>query len=681
MANVYKTPGVYVEEISTLPASIAQVETAIPAFIGYTEKAELTDGKSLTNKPFRISSLVEFRLYYGGPAPLNINSVSMNDKLEVTAVTMDQQFYLFDSLQMFFKNGGADCYIVSVGNYTDTISNGDDSDPENQPGFAVGLKALEKADEPTMILFPDASVSNIDYGSTDMYTLQKSTLAHCAYMQDRFGIFDLTDSGVIKTDRDNFRAGIGMNDLKYGAAYYPWLKVPLNREVKYNDVKDSFIKNGSPITVEDMTVDADGNFDQEAKDTAIRLEAINNDVNNITTNLGALLAADNSKTLRDLFNTKYEAYRSASTEATKRAGLVALFEYYWDLIYLVDGWIDVNPTGATPFEDTGGDNEKFLLEYSQTFVSSTFATTAQLLLEYDIEADSEVDSGNVFPVYNKNSRTWDSAQWGGIFVSPTSSTDIFTGADNLAKMTAGQGEMAEIFELIIAGINLIQNKANDLLATVDSNAQIQIPPYKNALAAVRKSLIKLPPSGAMAGIYAYVDRTRGVWKAPANVSLNGVVDLTQTIENREQENLNVDVTGGKSINCIRAFTGKGILVWGARTLAGNDNEWRYVPVRRLFIMIEESIKKATEFVVFEPNDANTWVRVKGMINNFLTEMWKVGALAGAKPEHAFFVNCGLGETMTSQDILEGKLIVEIGLAAVRPAEFIILRFSHKLQES
>jgi uncharacterized protein len=122
-------------------------------------------------------------------------------------------------------------------------------------------------------------------------------------------------------------------------------------------------------------------------------------------------------------------------------------------------------------------------------------------------------------------------------------------------------------------------------------------------------------------------------------------------------------------------------VWGARTLAGNDLEWRYVPVRRLFIMIEESIKKATEFVVFEPNDANTWVRVKGMINNFLTEMWKNGALAGAKPEHAFFVNCGLGETMTSIDILEGKLIVEIGLAAVRPAEFIILRFSHKLQES
>jgi phage tail sheath protein FI len=98
-------------------------------------------------------------------------------------------------------------------------------------------------------------------------------------------------------------------------------------------------------------------------------------------------------------------------------------------------------------------------------------------------------------------------------------------------------------------------------------------------------------------------------------------------------------------------------------------------------MVEESIKKATEFVVFEPNDKNTWVRMKGMVNNFLTDLWKAGALAGAKPEHAFFCNVGLGETMTAQDILEGRMIVEIGMAAVRPAEFIILRFYHKLQES
>ena len=154
-----------------------------------------------------------------------------------------------------------------------------------------------------------------------------------------------------------------------------------------------------------------------------------------------------------------------------------------------------------------------------------------------------------------------------------------------------------------------------------------------------------------------------------------------TITNDLKDDLNVDPASGKSVNAIRAFAGKGTLVWGARTLAGNDNEWRYVPVRRFFNMVEESIKKATGLFVFEPNDANTWVKVRAMIENFLTVQWREGALAGAKPEHAFFVAVGLGETMTAQDILEGCMIVEIGMAVVRPAEFIVLSFSHKMQTS
>lgn len=192
--------------------------------------------------------------------------------------------------------------------------------------------------------------------------------------------------------------------------------------------------------------------------------------------------------------------------------------------------------------------------------------------------------------------------------------------------------------------------------------------------------VELPPSGAISGVYATVDRTRGVWKAPANVSLNSVSSPLVKLTNSEQANLNVTTTG-KSVNAIRGFTGKGIMVWGARTLAGNDNEWRYVPVRRLFIFAEESIQKATEFVVFDSNDANTWLRVRLLVENFLIALWKQGALAGGTPGEAFFVNVGLGETMTSSDVLEGRLIIEIGMAAVRPAEFIILRFSHKLQES
>jgi phage tail sheath protein FI len=236
---------------------------------------------------------------------------------------------------------------------------------------------------------------------------------------------------------------------------------------------------------------------------------------------------------------------------------------------------------------------------------------------------------------------------------------------------------ANVVNLISAFSNDVQNLADGLEQSLVSSSPI----YANIKTAIKREGIIVPPSGAMAGVYAAVDGTRGVWKAPANVALNTVIEPMVNIDNNTQDDLNIDVNAGKSINAIRSFSGKGTLVWGARTLAGNDNEWRYVSVRRFFIMVEESAKKSTEPFVFEPNDANTWVKVRGMLENYLTVLWRQGALAGAKPEHAFFVKCGLGQTMTAQDILEGKLIIEIGMAAVRPAEFIILRFSHKLQES
>jgi phage tail sheath protein FI len=216
------------------------------------------------------------------------------------------------------------------------------------------------------------------------------------------------------------------------------------------------------------------------------------------------------------------------------------------------------------------------------------------------------------------------------------------------------------------------------LAAVKSTQTATYQQVKARLAAER---VVLPPSAAVAGIYASVDRDRGVWKAPANVSVSAVIGPVLKITNDAQDALNVDPTAGKSINAVRAFTGKGTIVWGARTLAGNDNEWRYVPVRRLFIMIEESARKATSFAVFEPNDLTTWLKVKGMIESFLYGLWERGALAGASPAAAYFVNVGLGKTMTTQDILEGRMIVELGIAAVRPAEFVVLRFSHKLQEA
>ena len=249
---------------------------------------------------------------------------------------------------------------------------------------------------------------------------------------------------------------------------------------------------------------------------------------------------------------------------------------------------------------------------------------------------------------------------------------------------------------LITGISRIYNDANvAITGGIDGYATLEdvrdgdgvLPPnttlYNTITAAVAEKVgsLELSPDAAAAGIYATVDESRGVWKAPANVSLRGVVAPSTLLTDKDQEGLNVDSVAGKSINAIRTFTGRGTIVWGARTLDGNSNEWRYVNVRRFFTFAEESIQKAMNSFVFEPNTAQTWMRIKGTIDNFLTSQWRQGALAGAKPEDAFFVNVGLGVTMTSNDINNGILNIEIGMAAARPAEFIVLKFSQQQQVS
>jgi phage tail sheath protein FI len=205
--------------------------------------------------------------------------------------------------------------------------------------------------------------------------------------------------------------------------------------------------------------------------------------------------------------------------------------------------------------------------------------------------------------------------------------------------------------------------------------------YGAVVAEYSKNHIILPPSSAVAGIIARVDREKGYWKAPANVGITNVAKPVVYISFQEHGNLNIDPATGKSINVIVWQPGNGTVLMGARTLDGNDNEWRYVNVRRFFSIVEESVKKSTTWAVFEPNTAPTWVKVQSMIENYLFLKWRDGALAGAKPEEAYEVSVGLNKTMTAQDILEGRLIVEIKMAVARPAEFIILKFEHKMQTS
>ncbi len=234
-----------------------------------------------------------------------------------------------------------------------------------------------------------------------------------------------------------------------------------------------------------------------------------------------------------------------------------------------------------------------------------------------------------------------------------------------------------------------QDKVNEMIekiATVEpwetsilnTNLLNTLPVLSHIYSIAATELNVIPPSGAVAGVYTLNDQTWGVNHAPANSALVSVVSPTVNLNDRQQAELNAPLNG-KAVDVIRQFQGRGTLIWGARTLDGNSNDWRYIQVRRTIIYIEQSIKNALAPFVFAANDSKTWSTIVSSISGFLSGFWVQGGLIGTTASEAFRVECGLGSTMTSEDIQNGNLIVQIYVALTRPAEFIGIEIVQHMQ--
>ncbi|MBO9584829.1 MAG: phage tail sheath subtilisin-like domain-containing protein [Flavobacterium sp.] len=699
MATTYKTPGVYVEEIVKFPPSVAQVETAIPCFIGYTEKATNKINGDLKLKPTRITSLLEYERFFGFAKPETTISVTINDvstengdvrSIVVDQPTSKQPFLMYYSLQLFFANGGGPCYIISVGRYGNDL---DDSDIQitainNSTALNDGLAELEKVDEPTLILFPDATrVSGIT--TTDFYGLYNNALMQCQDLQDRFTLIDTLsydESSPTDTNVDDLRDKISSekDTIKYGAAYYPHLETILD-----------YAFDSSKIVLKHYSYTAKA-YDQ----IAAGLVAIENPTTGIDATVAKLIdvtttPGDISGQVSDLFLQIYSndatgfdlggTFVSDPTKKTAFLNKLNVVLASLESLSLLRNSLNDEANAAI---STISDEDMTIaagIASALTAFNLNFTDTNKIdsvyknLKTLKKKVQDENDTPKLLKIISTDTVSFDKELKKLVNYAPLNAqTGITVSTNNFSGI---KGTLLTLLNAIksVNGKDVNNGALNGRkLSTLEA---IDNATFNKILTEIYNLPITLPPSSAIAGVYARVDKDRGVWKAPANVSLNYVIKPTVKITNTIQDNLNVDTVAGKSINAIRTFTGKGTLVWGSRTLAGNDSEWRYVPVRRFFNMAEESIKKATEQFVFEPNDANTWIRVRAMIENFLILQWRAGALAGAKPEQAFYVRIGLGQTMSAMDILDGKMIIEIGMAVVRPAEFIILRFSHKMQES
>ena len=691
MATTYKTPGVYIEEIVKFPPSIAEVATAIPAFIGYTEKAINKSDGDLLNEPKRITSLLDYETYFGSAYPETSISVDITDTeidgnlqrdIVVNQPSSPKPFLMYYALQMYFANGGGPCYIVAVNTFEDEDGN------ENLVDFGLldnGLDLLEGEDEPTLIVFPDAKALNV----ADFYALYSNALMQCKKMQDRFTIIDTYESVDSFADAEVARNGLSLEKdyLKYGAVYYPYIETILDYVYDPNAIlinHISFDADAMPVALNELSTAT----------TALTLlvnslRTISDDDVDATDDLveGAIPEVLNYIESAAGFNNAVPASETFTVAKTPAFTLL-LDDLVTDLEALIESKKAIkNATNSaiasveelgTADDDIVTARDAFITLFEgPNKIESVLKNLKDLSTKLK-KADSDVKVSNLVKTNATNVITEVNKllDYSPILGLPDNSLAITT--DVFTNMTTLAGD-------IVTEVTAVQ--AIDVNNGFMNGRYLgDIEPLENASfnsikAKISNLPITLPPSAAIAGVYARVDNDRGVWKAPANVGLNYVVKPKLKITNDQQDNLNVDTGTGKSINAIRSFTGKGTLVWGARTLAGNDNEWRYISVRRFFNMAEESIKKATEQFVFEPNDANTWIRVRAMIENFLILQWRAGALTGAKPEQAFYVRVGIGQTMTAEDILNGYMIVEIGMAVVRPAEFIILRFSHKMQEA
>ncbi len=684
----YKTPGVYVEEISTLAPSVVAVETAVPVFIGYSERAQNAAGDDLRFVPTRIRSLLDYQQLYGGeftPTAYRVvvDTASGNAVGAVSprnAADAERRYYLASALRHYYANGGGPCYVVSVGSYGDAPALGDTTTPA---GLLGGLSRVEPVDEPTLLVFPDG----VSLGAVDMGSLQVAALAQCEKLQDRFVIMDLVQGdqpvSLALDPIGNFRQNVGTSSLRYGAAYYPWLRTIYRPEVDFRQLNlvTPALAAIPPATINTLT-----------NDTAI---------DGLVT---AVRAADAAVTTV-VGTVNVSAMTGPNTLTLTRANFAQLGTHYATFLGLLRQTEAATPAATVRqrFANLMVLARAVVLALRALQTAAPSLPASVNLAVTDLSKDAELAAGiSALVAYEKNAAVMGSisttrvigdvvtayaALNGSPWIAPNAdvtsigaSADVFTDASVRATALNAASALRRLFDPPAAAVLAIFTSVEFLADEAQKQLFDRHPVFANILEQVTRAMTLQPPSGAVAGIYAAVDRTRGVWKAPANVAVADISGVAVKLNDQAQEDLNVTSTG-KSINAIRTFTGKGSLVWGARTLAGNDNEWRYVPVRRFFNMAEESIKKATEAFVFEPNDRSTWVRVRAMVENFLTVQWRQGALAGAAPQQAFFVKIGLGETMTAQDILEGRMIVEVGMAVVRPAEFIVLRFAHKMQTS
>lgn len=659
----YLSPGVYVEEIDTGPVPIEGVSTSTAGFVGMTAQGQ-TDGL-----PVLVTSFSEYTRNFGGYLPASFGNMQ----------------YLPYAVQGFFENGGQRVYIKRV-----VAASPNGPKQSTSTGLLGGLVTRLSKDVNTGATQAQLNtMRGIQNGSKLVLTQVKNG--------------QTTTQTVTVTAYSDSAKTVTWADAD---------KPTSNFEARYTSVTATDRASATPAVINTIYGGTWGN------NVSVQVSFTSLAKAQVTRLIESTPGSGKFDTVQ--LNTGANFYPGAVVEfnkgKTKLYGKVVSVSGSSIVLNTPLAATDLNPddpnvaTTATTCEfrltaSNAGiieDYPTLTLDKSTPYYFGTQINGNSALLS--VSGDDTAETPFTMPTATDGLTI--TLTGGSDGNQPT--TDDYIGVDNGPGQRSGIQALADIDEIsIIAAPGIVDqtviNALIDQCTTLKYRFAIIDPDYKKASAmndiitqrqlydthyaalyfprvvnvdpnpvSPAGSNVTLPPSGLMAGIYAFTDDNRGVYKAPANIAILGITDLDLTINKGEQDILN---PSPNNINVLRNFRtqGRGLRVWGARCIT-SDTEWKYVNVRRLFIFVEHSLDQGTQWVVFEPNDYPLWARVTQSITNFLTSVWRDGALMGQKAEEAFFVRCDR-TTMTQDDIDNGRLIVLVGIAPVKPAEFVIIRIS------
>lgn len=613
----YLSPGVYVEEFDSGIKAMEGVGTSTAGFVGMAQKGPV---KGL---PVLITSMADYQRRFGGYLPEK---------------TYGDMRFLPYAVEQFFNNGGSSCYVmrVCVKEQDSTVTDGSISNGSVKAKAVLGNPNTQDQNEDDAAKEAFLTLTAADPGEWGNAVKAEFTLQ--------------TKNRTEVTQTTTEASGNFVCEVKDASGYQTGDLIRLQQEKNtYFGMVEKI--NGKDITLRWQEEGADKLKvpDEEAK----KENPLEGDAASVFMYLTEWTLTVGDETASEQYESvSFNPERSNCVEhVLKKSRIVSISGNMNNLtkdIVTQMACKDTEPPFVMTFEGGNDGLEDGKIEYSADMYLGKDGVPDE---RTGLEAFKTLSDVSIMAIPGITDSTVQSA---------------------LVSHCEKMGNRFAVLDMPVDKKDV--SELQGFRENVDTSYAAMYHPWLQCYDSLAKHNVYLPPSGAIAGIYGRTDNTRGVHKAPANEIVRNCTGLSVNYNEAEQAKLNP-----KGINLIRALPGQGIRVWGARTCS-SDGNWKYVNVRRLFIFIEESIRVNTNWAVFEPNDEMLWSRVEGTIRVFLTTQWRNGALAGATAEEAFFINIGKS-TMTEDDILNGRLICVIGVAPVRPAEFVIFRITQKMENA